>query len=330
MPTMTTTRPAGWWRRTAKAATALAVAMLSVAAPAAPPAAAAAAPTPSPAETSAAPSAASSVQASEPTATGRRVIGDGHVDMGARFVAGRWTIQVRDDTVRPAVWRNLTDVVLHAVDTAQIEVPGDPAFAFLGRPGSRVWVLPQVQQRGVLWPGWNTQDPQVTTAVNREVTWRLNSVTGPGRFALFVNGDFGAPRVLFNSAQPYPQQTGIDLNTHAHGNWVFSAPGTYLLDIDMSARTLDGRQVADRKLLRVFVGGGDATTAFAVAAPPGFPASPAPVAEPAAGARENTGPDVGISAWGWSLAAGVALIAIIGVAVTRAVRRASSANGKDD
>jgi putative ABC transporter-associated repeat protein len=319
MPATTTTGPAERRHLTTRAGRALAVAALATLLPAAP---AAAVLVPSPGPPSAAPSAASSVRAGEQTATGRRVIGDGHIDMGARFVGDRWTIQVRDDTVRPAVWRNMTDVVLHAVDAAKLTVPGDQAFAFLGRPGTQVWVLPQVQRPGVLWPGWNTQDPQVAATVNRGVTWRLNGVAGPGRFVLFVNGEFGAPQVLFNSARPYPQRTGIDLNTHAHGNWVFSAPGTYLLDVEMSARTLAGRSVTDRQLLRVFVGDGEATAAFATAAPPGFAASPA--AEPAAGAHGDTVAGIPIS--GWSLIAGaVGLIVIVVIrAVAKGRRRAAS------
>ncbi|MFD0852687.1 TIGR03773 family transporter-associated surface protein, partial [Actinomadura adrarensis] len=195
---------------------------------------------------------------------------DGHVDIGPRFVNGKWTVQVRDDTTRPPVWRDTEDVVMHVVDAAKTQVPGGQQFSFLGSPGSPVWVLPQVQQPGVLWPGWNTQDPQVAAVVNREVTWRLRKATGPGRFVLFVNGEFGAPQVIFDGSRQQVQQTGIDLNTHAHGNWAFTAPGTYLLDIEMNARTAEGQQLGDRRLLRVFVGPGAPNAAFNVPAPPGF------------------------------------------------------------
>ncbi len=259
------------------------------------------------------PTSTSSVRAGESTATGRTVVGDGHVDMGARFVDGAWTIQIRDDTVRPAVWRNPSDVVWHAVDAAKLQVPDDPQFAFLGRPGSQVWVLPQVQRPGVLWPGWNTQDPQVATTVNREVTWTLHGVTGPGAFVLFANADFGTPRVLFNSTRPVPQRTGIDVGTHVHGNWVFTAPGSYLLDVAMSARTRDGRQVDDRALLRVFVGAGNASAAFDVAAPPGSQATAPPAA------RDPGESAAAIPGWAWLLIGGVGVIALIAAATAAAL-----------
>ncbi|WP_192809654.1 TIGR03773 family transporter-associated surface protein [Actinomadura rudentiformis] len=273
------------------------------------------------------PSPSPSVQAGERTVTGRTVIADGHVDIGPRFLDGKWTVQVRDDTVRPPVWRNVEDVVLHTVDAAKVKVPEGSQFSFLGKPGTEVWVLPQVQQQGVLWPGWNTQDPQVASTINREVTWSLRGVTGPGRFALFVNGDFGAPKVLFDGSRPYPQQMGIDLNTHAHGNWVFSAPGTYLLDIDISGRTLDGRQVNDRRLLRIFVGAGSPDAAFSVPAPAGFVAGGT---TPGTGRAES---GQGFPGWAWLIigVAGAAVVVAITITVMarRPSRRAAAAAGKE-
>jgi putative ABC transporter-associated repeat protein len=192
------------------------------------------------------------------------VIADGHVDMGPRFVDGRWTVQVRDDRADPVVWRSLEDVVLQATSKAAVAVPADPKFGFLGRSGQRVFVLPQVQQAGILWPGWNTQDPEVASKVNREVTWTLHGVEGPGRFTLFLNADFGKPSVVFDSRKAFPQRTGVDVDTHVHGNWAFDAEGTYLLDVEMSAVLLDGSQVTDRRWLRIHAGDTNPAQAFAV------------------------------------------------------------------
>lgn len=199
----------------------------------------------------------SRVEGGEAVASGRVVVGDGHVDIGPRFLDGEWALLVRDDTVTPSVWRHLRDVVLQASDAAVVAVPDDPQFAFLGEPGADVWVLPQVQQQGILWPGWNTQDPDVATRLGRQVTWTLHGVEGPGDVVLFVNEDFGAPETLFDSREPYPQETGIEPNTHAHANWVFTAPGVYRLAMEMSGTTRDGDEVRGGGTLRVAVG--DAT-----------------------------------------------------------------------
>ena len=191
------------------------------------------------------------------------VIADGHVDLGPRFVDGKWTIQLRDDTGDPVVWRPLENVVVQATGQAQVAVPADPAYAFLGKAGSKVWVIPQVQRAGVVWPGWNTQDTEVATKVDREVTWSLNGVEGPGAFTLFLNSDFGKPAPVFDSRKPFPQETGIDVNTHVHGNWTFDAEGTYLLDITMTAKLTDGTTVTDRRPLRLYAGQEDPRAAFA-------------------------------------------------------------------
>jgi putative ABC transporter-associated repeat protein len=193
----------------------------------------------------------------------RPVLTEGHIDMGPRLVDGRWLIQVRDETVSPPVWHGLDDVVLRVDDAARTTVPDGSPFAFLGPPGSDTWLLPQAQQPGLLWPGWNTQDPGVTSSIKGSVTWTLHGVQGPGRFSLFVTGAFGEPTVLFDTAEPFPQGIGVELDTHAHGTWAFSAPGIYLLDIEMSAQSDVGQPFSDRRTLRFSVGPGDPQLAFA-------------------------------------------------------------------
>lgn len=237
------------------------------------------------------------------------VISAGHVDLGPRFVDGRWTVQLRDDTGDGPQWRGLSDVVLHVNDTARTAVPDDPAYEFLGEKGSPIWVLPQVEQDGVVWPGWNTQDPEVTAAIDREVTWRLHGVRGPGRFVLFLSGNFGAPTTVFSGTAAAPQETGIEVGTHVHGNWVFSAPGTYLLDLEMTASTKDRKEVADRRVLRVHVGDGtDPKAAFDAAA-----AEP----EPPAGAEPERVAD---RRWVW-IGLGGALLLVVAAVLVVAVRR---------
>jgi len=196
-------------------------------------------------------------------ATGRTVIADGHVDMGPQLDGNTWRIRLRDDTASPPVWRELSDVVLHAVDKTKAKVPPGAAYSFLGPAGSEVWMLPQAQQAGIVWPGWNTQDPSVVNGVTGDVTWRLTSVTGPGRFALFLTGSFGQPEVLFDSGRSLPQHLRVPLNTHAHGSWAFTRPGVYRLGIEMTATTRAGGAVSDRRTLTIAVGGVDPDDAFA-------------------------------------------------------------------
>ncbi|MFJ4873180.1 TIGR03773 family transporter-associated surface protein [Streptomyces sp. NPDC088757] len=240
------------------------------------------------------PSPGAESDAAPETGTGRTVIADGHIDMGPRFDHGTWTVQIRDDTTRPATWRDTDDVVLRVADAAKVRVPDGAEFSFLGKPGEQVWLLPQVQSAGVLWPGWNSQEPQVAARVAREVTWQLTSVRGPGDFVLFLNGSFGTPKILFDGRKKLPQETGIELNSHVHGNWAFTEPGTYLLGVRMSATTKDGEHHDDQRTLRFSVGSQDPQRAFA-AAPPATtgsaPAASGPRASPVpAASGDSTAP----------------------------------------
>ena len=239
------------------------------------------------------------------------VIADGHVDLGPRLVDGRWTLQIKDDTGDGPVWREPADVVLQVADAARASVPDDPAYAFLGTPGADIWVLPQVQDQRVVWPGWNTQDPSIAEVAGREVDWRLHDVDGPGRFELFLTGNFGAPQTIFSSGRPYPQETGVEAGTHVHGNWVFTAPGAYALDVEMS--TADGR--ADRATVKVHVGPGDPAAAFATAAP-STPPPGTTRAQPAA---------TGLP-WLW-IAVGGVLVAGAAAALVARSRRAAGRTG---
>ncbi len=262
----------------------------------------------------------STVHSGESQAQGRAVVADGHVDLGPRFVDGEWTLQVRDDTVSPAVWRDLPDVVLHAADTAAVEVPDDERFAFLGTPGDRVWMLPQVQQDGVLWPGWNTQDPEVASSVDREVTWTLYGAEGPGDFTLFLNTDFGDPQIVFDGGGDLPQETGVDVGTHAHGNWAFTAPGTYLLDIGMSATTLDGEQVADRGFLAVHAGEEDPEAAFDLLV------QRAPADDPDDTAAGGTGD---LPGWVWAAGGAGAVVLLVAAVLLGLLLGRRARNGKE-
>lgn len=192
-----------------------------------------------------------------PTATARRASGvtlaRGHADYGARIVGGRLRSMVKDDTrAGRAVWRAPSTVTIRVTDRARAKLPRDPKLRFLGRPGQTVWMIPQVQQRDVIWLGWNTELVS-SRQVRGPVTWTLEQVRGPGRFALFQTGTFGDPDVRFRSTR-LPASMRIPLGTHAHGTWAFTRRGTYRLRMTMRATSRAGRRLADRQTLKVVVG----------------------------------------------------------------------------
>ncbi|MFJ3967102.1 choice-of-anchor M domain-containing protein [Streptomyces parvus] len=188
----------------------------------------------------------------EKNVDGRAVLDAGHVDIGPRFIDGTWRIQGRDDSQSPPVWRSLTDVVTQVKDAATQKAPESPDFSFLNaQPGTDLFVIPQTQAPEVVWLGWNTQDPEVMERVSRGVTLTMHSVKGPGHFSVFLqNGDLGAPDVLWDGDEKGAQDLWVDLNTHTHANWVFTEPGVYVVDFEVSADLVTGERVSDRAPLR--------------------------------------------------------------------------------
>lgn len=227
---------------------------------------------------------------------GPGVLETGHVDMGPRFVDGSWRLLVHDDAARTdpsaaSVWRTPERTVLRVVDAAVQQVPDDPAYAFVGaEPGADVWVVPQTQDPDVVWLGWNTQDPEVMASVDRGVTLGLRGVQGPGTMTVYLqSGTFGAPQVLWDSRAAGPQDVWVDVNTHTHASWVFTAPGVYLVQVEVAADLLDGSRATDTQVLRVAVGSATSTDEAAAATWQGPAPTAAAAAEPGAASTEDDG-----------------------------------------
>jgi putative ABC transporter-associated repeat protein len=255
------------------------------------------------------------IRSGQTIATGEKTLADGHVDVGPRFVDGRWTLLIHDDQAKAkagasSVWRRPERTVLRVTDDAVQTVPDDETYGFLPtKPGDRVHVVPQTQDPDVVWVGWNTQDPSTMERIDRGATMTLTGVQGPGDLVVYLqSGDFGDPQVLWDSTGD-PKPAWVDVNTHTHANWVFTRPGVYLVRVRIAAELIYGTTVSDTRDLRFAVGSAT-RPADALAArwtgPP--PAADAPEAATADAAGDDDG--------GGS---GGAVVAIVVVAVAAAL-----------
>nr|WP_231127575.1 choice-of-anchor M domain-containing protein [Motilibacter aurantiacus] len=200
-----------------------------------------------------APGVLASPAAAAPAATATVALSKGHVDLGARIIRGKLQMLVKDGTVAGRVtWREPAKTRYVVLGAAKTTVPSAKSYRFLGTAGAPLWMLPQTQRSDLLWPGWNTEEIK-SNVVRGSVTWSLRGVRGPGAFALFTTGAFGAPQVLFDSDDTRADRVAIPLGTHAHGNWAFSKRGTYRLTFTMSARLVNGKNVSDTEVLTVQV-----------------------------------------------------------------------------
>ena len=197
----------------------------------------------------------------QPVGTGRTEISSGHVDMGPRFTDGKFQLMIHDDHAATPIWRSVDDVLYRGSDAALRQVPDDDRYSFVGaQPGEQVYVIPQTETKGVVWPGWTTQDPGLVQKTPRGVTLTLEQVQGPGQFTLYLeNGNFSKPQVLWDSSKHEPQDIWVEKNTHTHANWVFTKPGAYLLKVTARAELADGSVVSDTRFMKFAIG--DSVTA---------------------------------------------------------------------
>ena len=215
------------------------------------------------------PDLAQSVAAHEEWTGEASEISVGHVDLGPRLIDGQWRAGLRHDAETGAMWRDPNQTVLRVSDAAIMTAPDSADYPFLSDvAGKPVYVVPQTQNPGVVWLGWNTQDPAVTATIDRGLTMRVGPVSGPGRAWLFLqSGTFGKPLLLADSGAA-PGDVWIDSGTHVHANWAFSAPGTYTATVTFLGTTTAGEAVSASTTLRFAVGdAASASEALAMAAP---------------------------------------------------------------
>lgn len=176
---------------------------------------------------------------------------DGHFDLGPAIENGTLVARVKDDRSQPAQWVDPSSLTFSLGDAARITAPAD--LGFVATPGSSVWLIPSTQIAGVPWLGLNSQREEIVTGTTGPVQFTLDAVEGPGRVAVFNAGALGSgvgEHVFDGPGTGYT----LGANTHAHQNWVFTAPGTYTLTITMRV-TPNGAALAGSG----FGSGGDLT-----------------------------------------------------------------------
>lgn len=196
-------------------------------------------------------------QTSTQTTTSNAVVLDqGHVDYAARLQNGGLVSQVKDGTVAgKTTWRDPSGLVFHLKPAAKTTVPST-GFGFLGTAGSPIWQIPQSQQSGILWVGWNTEEIQASQLTG-SLAWSLDKVEGPGRLVVYLFETFGQPKVVFNSGDGLPDGYTLPTGTHAHGNWAFTKEGSYRLTFTHKATLAGGRAVSDTAVVTFAVGNTD-------------------------------------------------------------------------
>ncbi|MEA5654577.1 choice-of-anchor M domain-containing protein [Cutibacterium granulosum] len=238
-------------------------------------------------------------QGVNPSDTSPVTIDRGHVDVGPVSSDGGATMALVDDSrthARQTVLRDPESVRLsvpdHAkhvrgdVSAAEVRKAGlsgrpvfpDHAYDFLGAKGTPVWVLPQNQTDGLVWPGFSTER-MPTEDYPDGVNLTLTPISAPdkGAWWAFTAGLSNDVTMLGSSEKPH--EIVNKAPAHIHNNWVFTKPGTYVIGVSASGKNASGRFSVTQKKV-TFVVGDEAATALPTpggdAATPGRPAEPTP------------------------------------------------------
>ena len=181
---------------------------------------------------------------------------EGHFDLGPAIENGSLVARIKDDRTQPAQWVDPSTLTFALGEAARITAPAD--LGFVATAGSSVWLIPSTQIAGVPWLGLNSQREEIVTGTTGPVQFTLDAVEGPGRVAVFNAGALGSgvgEHVFDGPGTGYT----LGANTHAHQNWVFTAPGTYTLTISMRV-TPTGAALTGSG----YGGGGEVTTTGAL------------------------------------------------------------------
>ncbi|MFI9616510.1 choice-of-anchor M domain-containing protein [Streptomyces sp. NPDC052023] len=211
---------------------------------------------------------------------------------------GQVGLDLRQETEdgAPVQDRAGADLVVGA-DTAAT-VPEGPDHAFLGEPGSKVWIL-DGQQAGAAAPHWDTTGVPAEQLAEDSVEWALTGIEGPGDLKVFRTPQAGteteagaqAPKVLFDSTDGLPDAQALRAADRGEVAWAFTRPGEYRITSRATAHLTTGRTTtADTEwTVRVEESAPQDTVAPPPLSQPPVPASPD---EPDGGAATTRTPKV--------------------------------------
>jgi surface-anchored protein len=183
--------------------------------------------------------------ASAQTSGDRTVLSVGHTDaMQVTYENDEMGLRVKDDTGDSVKFHDPADVLFQVLPHAEMAVPEGGALDFIGEPGDPIWLLPFSQDHTLLWPGWSTEELNTGVFKGDKVTMSLVGAEGPGDVALWGLGNFGTPNVWFNSRDALPDSIDVNVNSHVHSTWAFTAPGEYTLSWEFTGALADGTEVS--------------------------------------------------------------------------------------
>lgn len=173
-------------------------------------------------------------------------ISRGHVDLRAMDHKGEFTVALGDDSRQHAtesVTRTIDSTTLAVTKLAKVKREGnvlaDPSYDVLGPKGSELYVLPQAQQPGRVWPGFSSETLD-RAKYPEGATMTLTPVSAPkgGKWFAYTE-NLGAIQKMYASSDK-ASDIPLPPGTHMHTAWAFTKPGTYTIDVTARAKQASG------------------------------------------------------------------------------------------
>ncbi|WP_454929928.1 choice-of-anchor M domain-containing protein [Actinomyces sp.] len=191
-------------------------------------------------------------------------IARGHLDVRLTQANGEngvtYGLAVKDDSLtnaRTSVMRTVGSTTLTVAPNARFVRPAslsDPSYDVLGPVGTATYVLPETQNSDIVWPGLSTEGVDYAALPDgADLTLHLAEAPAGARVAFFQGGTFGSGAKIHFDSTTGDGVVHTTESTHMHGNWVFSAPGTYRIEV--GARSGE-RVLAEPQAFTVIVRGG--------------------------------------------------------------------------
>lgn len=151
---------------------------------------------------------------------------EGHGDVGVDYIGGSWHWKVEEG-------RDVATTRIVVQDNARLSVPPNPNFAFLGEPGSPIWILPTSPPSGVQIPelGISSEGTVPGTFAAGAFELQLTRLEGPGNFFMWLTPFGLPPEILLRVVDGVLQEDTLSVaeGAHFHMNWAFTEPGIYRL-----------------------------------------------------------------------------------------------------
>lgn len=171
---------------------------------------------------------------------------EGHTDVFATYkdASGNLVLGTRGDSF-PGTSANgirYDSSLIRFVVGSKSRVRKGKAFSFVKQDVKHVYKLPSQLKEGKLYAGVSTETLGKNSGI-KKVTFSFTNATMPENGAVYMAGKDGDKILTYlgTDGTGFPSEYTVDDDAHVHMDWVFTAPGTYVLTVKAIAETNEGK-----------------------------------------------------------------------------------------